>query len=842
MAIEQPIWSFLDYTLDMSRGSLIRADDEVRLRPKSFDVLCYLVQNRGRIITKQELLETVWPDTFVTEDSLVQCLIEVRRALQDDARTLIRTVPRRGYLFTPEVREVGADAIARDSQSLSNNLPAALTSLIGRSEERASILDLMAREDVRLVVLTGPSGTGKTRLALQLAADLLPRFGDGVWFVPLAPITEPERIAPAIAQAVGLKESGERSLVDLLKQRLRHGRMLLVLDNFEQVLDAGPLLTELLSACPGLEVLVTSRATLHLSGEYDVPVAPLSLPDPGHPVSFESICSSPAVALFIERARAAKSDFQLTIENAPALAEICARLDGLPLAIELAAARIRVLTPEVMRSRLQHRLEFLTGGPRDIPERQQTMRGAIAWSYDLLGQEARVLFRRSSVFLGGCGLDALDAVCSVEGDRESQLLDRLMVLVEESLLRREDDAHREPRFVLLETIREFGLECLKTSGESEVIRRRHAMFFLHLAETAEVELMGADPGKWLDRLESEQENLRAASEWALEQEELEIAMRIDAALWRFWWMRGYPAAGRARLAKLIGRAGCETRSKPLMKVLYAAGVLADAQGDYGEARRLFEENLAISRELGDSAGVANSLNNLGIIAIRKGEHETARSLYEESLGIWQRLGERRAIAFSLGNLGNLAAARGDAKAARGYHERSLEEFTKLGDDRGVASALNRLGELASASRDLGAARRCYRESLKRLMKIGAKAEVAGAFRDLGDLERVQGDATSARRFYEEGMVICGELGDVRGISSLLHRFAMLALLRKDVGRALRLAHSAAALRTKYDLAIPTAEQDELERALASLECGSGAGMGPYELTSIEEAIEYALES
>ncbi|MBW3671017.1 MAG: tetratricopeptide repeat protein [Acidobacteria bacterium] len=843
-ARQHHIRSFLDFELDLSRGSLLRESDEVKLRPKSFDVLCYLVENQGRLVTKQELIENLWPDTFVTDDSLVQCLMEVRRALQDDSHSFIKTVPRRGYLFTPEVRETGESDIApaRETEVVAHSLPASLTPLIGRESERVSIGELLARDQIRLVVLTGPSGTGKTRLALQVAADLVSRFDGGVWFVPLAAVVDPERLPSAIAQSLGLKESGTRPMVEVLKERLRAKRTLLVLDNFEQIVEAGPLVTDILAACPEVEVLVTSRATLHLSGEHDFPLLPLPLPDMLGPASPENISASPAVTLFMERARAARPDFVLTPDNARAVAEICARLDGLPLAIELAAARIRVLSPEVMRTRLENRLELLTGGPRDFPERQQTMRGAIAWSYDLLGEDERLLFRRSSVFVGGCTLEALGAVCSGSGDREGELLDRLTVLVEESLMRREDDAGGEPRFMSLETIREFARECLRTSGEMETIQRRHTRFFLRLAETAEAELIGADQGHWLDRLEAEQENLRAASECALETGDLDTALRLDGALWRFWWIRGYPTAGRARLTRLLALAGGEVRTKPFMKVLYAAGVLADAQGDYAEAHRLFDENLTISRELVDLAGVANSLNNLGIIAVRENDHDRARSLYEESLSIWERLGDPRPIALSLANLGNLAVARGDGDTARSLYEQSLDRFAEMNDDRGVASALNRLAGLARERHDYEGARALYQESLRRLMSAGAKADVAGAFRDLGDLVRLQGDFSAARRFYEESMVICGDLGDIRGITSLLERFALLALSRDDANRASRLARAAADLRRRYDLPVPAAEQSELERHLGSLGDGDGDDtIAPATVIgSIEEAIEYAL--
>ncbi len=833
--------SFGRFTLDVRRGCLLRDDQEVGLRPKSFEVLCYLVENRGRLISKRELMDAIWIDTFVTEDSLVQCLIDVRRALGDSSRRLIRTVPRRGYLFSAE----DAEPPVRPNRShRSNNLPPSMTSLIGRDAERATIGSLLTAGEVRLLVLTGPSGTGKTRLAVEVARDLLERFDDGVWFVPLGAISDPGLLPQAMAEALGVKESPGAPLIELLEEHLRHRHALVVLDNFEQITAAAPLVGELLLAAPGIRVVVTSRAPLHLYAEHDFPVSPLPLPKAGSisssaPALLKNLVANPAVALFVERARAVAPAFDPSGEELRTIAAICRKLDGLPLAIELAAARVPLLPPEAILSRLEGRLELLTHGARDLPERQQSMRGAIAWSHDLLSEDERVLFRRLSLFIGGCSLRSIHEVCLESEASESALLNTIGALVDQSLLLRGPAPGGEPRYALLETIREFGLECLSASGELEAVQRRHARFFMNLAEAAEKELLGSRQQSWLDELEADRENLRAASEWAAGSGELNTALRLDSALGRFWSMRGSLTEGRARLTKLLRAASSGARIRELMKAQYVAGFLADAQGDYATARRLFEENLATSREFDDVAGVANSLNNLGIVALREGDLEHARSLYEESLAIWREIGQSSAIALSLTNLGNLAAAGGDGKTAGAHYRESLAIFRELDDERGIATVLGRLADLARANLQLDEARSLYQESLRRLRALGAKSELAATFRDLGDLHRTRDDLVAAREGFEESMVIYGELGDLRGIASLLERFALIAGAEAQSTRARRLADAASALRRCHGLPRTLAEQEDFDRYLAT-RGKQPPNTADREIMSVEEAIECAL--
>ncbi|MFQ5794790.1 MAG: BTAD domain-containing putative transcriptional regulator [Candidatus Bipolaricaulia bacterium] len=519
----------------------------------------------------------------------------------------------------PETRElyrqIRNGEILEPPRAVPNNLPIPLTRFIGRDKERAVVQVRLLDEEMRLLTLTGPGGTGKTRLGLQVVADLIDHFEDGACFVDLAPISDPGLVVSTIAQTLGVKEAEGRPLLDILKASLRGKQMLLVLDNFEQVVAAAPQVVELVAACPQLKVLVTSREPCHVRGEHVFPVPPLALPgsDGKRPLAIERLTQYEAVRLFIERAVAVKPDFAVTDENAPAVAEICIRLDGLPLAIELAAARIKLLSPQALLARLGNRLKLLTGGARDLPACQQTLRDTIDWSYDLLNTGERTLFERLSVFVGGGTLEAAEAVCIGADNLELKMdiLDGLASLVDKNLLRRKEQADGEPRFLILETIREYGLERLEASGESEAIRRTHADYYLALAEQAEPKLEGPDQRMWLDRLEVEHDNLRAALVWFEQNGEAEAELRLGGALWGFWHMRGYLSEGRRWLEGALAKGEDRDVSASVRaKALHGAGVLTHEQGDYERATVLYEESLDLRRELGDKPGVAILLSNL----------------------------------------------------------------------------------------------------------------------------------------------------------------------------------------------------------------------------------------
>ena len=520
-----------------------------------------------------------------------------------------------------------------------NNLPAQSTPLVGREREVREVAERVRSEEARLLTLTGPGGTGKTRLGLQAAADVLEEFSDGVFFVALATITEPELVASTIARAFGVKESGEQSLMESLKNYLKDKHLLLVLDNFEQVLEGAPLVGELLGACPNLKVLATSRIPLKLYGEQEYPVPPLSLPDPRVMPPLEVLTHYEAVKLFVERARAAKADFEVTNENASAVAEICARLDGLPLAIELAVARLKVLTPQKMLDRLSDPLKFLTKGARDLPERQRTLRATMEWSHALLDVGEKALFARLSVFAGGCTLEAIEVVCGAEGDFSVGVLDGVESLVDKSLLR-EEEVGGEPRFVMLETVHQYAREKLEESGEADELRKLHAQYFLSLAEEELGTFEGGGRPEWFQLIEDEQDNFRAALSWSLVSDEVEFGLRLAAALQPFWLRRGHYGEGRRWLEAVLAKDG-PASAVARAKALNAIGWLVQGQGDVERASNAAKAGLELSPQVGKESSVAVRLQLLlGFTAEEWADYERAIELFEDILELSQKAGGR----------------------------------------------------------------------------------------------------------------------------------------------------------------------------------------------------------
>ena len=560
------------------------------------------------------------------------------------------------------------------------NLPVPLTSFMGREREVADVVSLLGA--ARLLTLTGAGGTGKTRLALAVAERILPNYPNGVFFIDLSPITEAGLVASGIAQTLGVRESEGQPLADTLRAYLRGKRSLLVLDNFEQVVDAAPLLLDLLRTAPRLSLLVTSRVVLRLSGEREYPVPPLPVPNAAEG-DLAAVADVPAVALFVERARSVRPGFALTTDNAAAVADICSRLDGLPLALELAAARMRVLSPAALRDRLDRRLEVLTGGGRDLPPRQRTLRDTIAWSYNLLAPEEQTLLRRLSVFAGGCTFAAAEEVCKGDGDLGLDMLDGLSSLVEKSLLRQGSDTEAEPRFSMLETIREFALERQAQSEPPDLVQHQHAAFFLQLAETAQPELSGADLLAWLSRLEAVQNNLRAALRWALEHGARELALRLAGALWWFWDLSGNYAEGRSWLEAALAMpqtagAGEAADGALRARALLGTGVLAWVQRDIASALDRLTQSLALFHAAGHEAGAAEALHYLGMACLDS-DPAAMRVHLTESTELFLRLGDPRSRAMALTNEATLAEQSGDYARARAQAEESLALFRALGD-------------------------------------------------------------------------------------------------------------------------------------------------------------------
>jgi predicted ATPase/predicted Ser/Thr protein kinase len=697
------------------------------------------------------------------------------------------------------------------------NLPLQRTGFVGREKEVTGVKELLLRQDVRLVTVTGPGGIGKTRLAVEVANGLVESFPGGTHFVSLSSLSDPGLIASVIVQTLGIREAGGQSPLEILKKNLQDSSrapMLLLLDNFEHLVQAAPTVAELLAMGPNLKILVTSRAALHVYGEHEFPVPPLAMPDSRSMPPVEVLSQYPAVALFVQRAAAVKPDFELNRENASAVTEICARLDGLPLAIELAAARVKVLSPSSMLTRLASRLQLLTGGARDLPQRQQTLRAAIDWSYDLLDAAEQKLFRRLSVFVGGCTLEGAEAVCNTRGDLHLDLLDAMASMVDKSLAQQVEQAKGESRFAMLETIREYALEKLEASGEEALTKRAHAAYSLVLAEEEATEQSGAEGAEWLERFASEHDNFRAALEWLTETGDAEWGLRLGTALFRYWEIREYLAEGRDRLGRLLKLAAAAASTKLRMRALFAAGVLAGEQGDYASADALINESQDIARVLGDKTGIAVSLNALAVFARDRGDVATAHILFEASLGLWRELGDQKAVARALSNLANVLKLQGDYDRARSLYAECLAIFRGLEDRTGVAWSLNYQGDVARDQGDSAAAQALYEQGLVIFRELGDRWGIAGTLADLGSLAREQRNYPRVHSLYRESIRIFQELEHKRGIARLLECFACSAAAQLHAERSLRLAGAAAALRQNIGAPLTPAEQAKLEAALA----------------------------
>ncbi len=674
-----------------------------------------------------------------------------------------------------------------------NNLPAQPTAFIGREAELSVVKKLLLRDDARLVTLTGPGGTGKTRLGLQVAADLMDQFEDGVYFVDLAPITTPSLVVPSVAQALGVRDQGAQPLLDTLKDYLREKQMLLVFDNLEQVVAAAPLVADLLAVAPRLKALVTSRIVLHLRGEQEFSVPPLPVPDPRRLPQLSELSQYAAVELFVQRAVNVKPDFEVTDDNAAAVAEICYRLDGLPLAIELAAARIKLFPPQTLLQRLTRRLKVLTGGSRDLPARQQTLRDAITWSYDLLSASERILFHRLAVFIGGFTLDAAEAVCNASDDLDIDVLDGIASLVDKSLLRQQEQADGEPRFVMLETLREYAAERLDASGEAEAVRRAHVQYYLAWVEDAEPRLKGHDQIVWAKRLEADNDNLRTAIAWAVQKSEAEIALRLTGALSWFWQLGSRLSEGCSWIEQAWASSRAVPPSQARAKALFGLGVLATWQGDWTTARSALEAGVADARAVDDRRYLALTLSGLAQAIAMQGAPDDTRLLAEESLALARSLGDRWVLAEVLNQLGARALFLGEYDAVPGLAQESVRLFEAVGDRRGISSSLGPLGWATMAQGDYETARIANEKSLVAARALGYRIGEAYNLAALGDIARIRGDYAAAGSYYEESLVLCRDLGLKRDIPALLHNLGYVALAHGDTARAYELQRQSLSL-------------------------------------------------
>ena len=730
----------------------------------------------------------------------------------------------------------------RTPEDRPTNLPMQPTPLVGREREVAEVAQRLLAQETRLLTLTGPGGTGKTRLALQAATDLLEEFEGGTFFVPLAALTDPKLVTSAVATPLGVLEAPDRPLEEGIKEHLREKKVLLVLDNFEQILQGAQLVARLLAACPDLKVLATSRIPLGIYGEREYPVPPLSLPDPERLPSLERLTQYEAVRLFIERARDARPDFSLTNENAPTVAEICARLDGLPLAIELAAARVKVLTPQKMLDRLSDRLKLLARGASDLPERQRTLRASMEWSYTLLEEDEKALFARLSVFAGGRTLDAIEAVCDPEDDLAIDALEGVESLVDKSLLREEDGPGGEPRFVMLETVHEYAREKLQESAEARELRRRHAEYFLALAEEAEPELKGPGQYEWIERLEAEQDNMRAAFIWLLDVGDIESGLRLAGALRRFWHVRGYFEEGRGRLEQALAEDGRPSVSAKA-KALEAVAGLAHDQGDIYRARAAAREGLELcaGSDTGSSR-VASFRRTLGIAAEREGDYERATELHEESLALYREAGDDWDIAASLFSLANVLVVREEHERARELYREALGLSRELGDPDQYATGLANLGYEYLLDGDHEQATALNEEAAKLYRDRGSRGGLVYALDNLAWAALVRGDHERARALHEETLALCQELGDKLIGGECLEGLACAAAARGEAERSARLFGAARALGYEQPPAEHALREPYLAVARSRLEEAAWeAAWAEGQAMTFEEAVSYALE-
>jgi predicted ATPase/transcriptional regulator with XRE-family HTH domain len=744
----------------------------------------------------------------------------------------------------------------RSSHLSRTNLPALLTTLVGREAEVTAARDILLQPKVRLLTLTGPPGIGKTRLALQLASDLVEHFENGAFLVELAPITDPDLVLATVARTLGLKETTSQPVEDALLDFLREKRMLLFLDNFEQVLDAAIDVAELLSACPQLKALVTSREALRVAGEQQFHVPPLGLPDPARNSDWQAALTYPAISLFAQRAKASVPEFAITPNNAEAVAAICARLEGLPLAIELAAARVNLLSPQEIEAHLhESSLRLLASRARHLPTKQRTLRGAIDWSYNLLDEAEQRLFRRLGVFVGGCTLAAVEAVCDVDGDLAIDALEGIASLVEKNLLKHEEVVRYESRYTMLETVRQYAGEKLAESGEAETLQRQHALYLMRLAEQAEPHLRGEQQEEWLTRLEQEYDNIRAALRWTSEQSQisrgfggagasetaeikrkdaLEIGLRLAAALLGFWRVLGYFGEGREQLTRLLGGVTVQSTQKarpnlspdsrdqpaPSMcvspsaiaecvtKAVYSAGLLALDQGDYSAARSLLEQSLTLWRDLGDKRGIAKALSSLGNVANEQGDYPLARSLHEEGLALRREVGSKIDVAISITNLASVLKEQREFDSACSLFEEGLALSRESGDSWGMGFSLLSLGSLAYLQGDHSAARPLIEEALALFRQMRGTRGIGFTLNALGNLAVETKDYSSARSLYEESLIILRQQGDKLGIAASLIGLGSVALggatvigsqgneestRRAEVARGVRLLGAAEAL-------------------------------------------------
>jgi predicted ATPase/transcriptional regulator with XRE-family HTH domain len=808
----------------------------------------------------------------LTQEALAQrvaCAAETLRKIEADARRPSRQIAERlaEALDIPEAdraafikaarAELAVDRLAHPTQDLpkiafvppasSNkpitNLPAPLTTFIGREKEQAEVIRLITTH--RLVTLTGPGGIGKTRLSIKAGEACLRDFADGVWIVELAPILDSLLIPRTTAIAIGLRDEPQRPVIDMLSDYLRAREMLLILDNCEHLLDACAQLADtLLKRCPGLKILATSREILGILGEAVYPVSSLELPDLQELI--DRFRDYESIRLFEERAQLAQINFSLTTHNASAVAKICTHLDGIPLAIELAAARIRTFSAEQIAARLDESFSLLTTGNRAALPRHQTLKSAIDWSYDLLSPTEQALFRRLSVFVNGWTLESAGSIYSDVHIQSEAVLDLLAQLINKSLVITQEE-HGKSRYRMLETVRQYAQEKLLASGEAETYYDAHLNFFLKLAEEAEPHLKGAEQVQWIHRLEEELDNLRLALDRAVSIDtNQETALKLSSALWRFWQRSMRASEGSTYLARLLNQApkGHASESIAYARALTAAGALAYFQSDYESAQAFRQRALDLFRQLSDQTGVADSLHGLGNIALSQGHYESARSMYEECLAIRQKLGQRESLSGTLGNLGLIAYNVGDYIAAHSLEMESYKIFQEFGNKAGICFTLNLLGYIARRQGDLQAARRYHEESIACYHQAADQWGLANALNGLAEVALAEGDLSAAFSLCRESLNLYRESGAKEGIVYCFETMATIAIIRKLSNKSAALFSAAAALRNTIGLPLTPIDLSNYEQNMLTLheqldDMAFKSAWKEGMMMSLDQMIEYA---
>lgn len=751
-------FSFGDFELDGTRRLLLKKGTPISLNSKTLDLLLVLAENRGRVMSKDELLGTVWENQFVEENNLSVHISALRKIFGEkkDAHQFIVTIPGKGYKFV--AAETSPQPVVHTSKT-GTRPPDAGDEIIGRAEEIAEIKSLLREKNKCLVTLTGAGGSGKTTLARTIARDCRAEFEDGVFFIELAAINRAEYVAAAIAQVFDLDKAGDVSRLDALKEFLRERSILLVLDNFEQLLPAAPFVKELLESASNLKILVTSRAALRLKAEREKCVLPLAVPPKSSNLSALQLSGYASVELFTVRAKKTKPDFELTEVNAAVIAQICNRLDGLPLAIELAAARVKLLSPGAILERLENSLKLLTGGTRELPERQRTMRDTIRWSYDLLADDEKNVFARLAVFAGGFSVEAAEAVCEASDSGQTprtEVLDSLSALIDCSLLISKEQPDGNARLSMLEVVREFALEQFQELDDSDHLRQKHTRYFLALAEKAETFLQGEAGNEWLEKLEREHDNLRAALDWSLKNEP-QTAARIAAAL-RFFWLNHSHLSEGLRWSSSALETTENSVSEARSKLLMSNGLFLKNHGDLGAARKSYEKCLAESRETNDPIHIVKANHGLAAVAVLQGDLAAAQRFLTEALALSRELGNDLQTADSLGSFGDLEMCRGDLAAARPLLDECLRLSKKLGSERILTTVYFNLGTIDYLETFYGSAAYNFAESLRIAERMGSKTMIACVLDGFAAIAATRGDCEEATRLAGAAEALREQIG------------------------------------------------------------------------------------